>query len=683
MFQDHNATLLSIAASVADQLSTPEGPGALALMRRMGLLDLPPETAPASDAPPGAIGIWHPRREEGGVVYHRDPERQEEWHLWADRESFPAASGKKRVVLLGESVARGIFYDPHHNPAKVLEEMLNEAGVPGGVEVIDLARTSLGEGLLSELLRSCLQLRPAMIVLFAGNNWHRLPLQGPLQQLGAAALRTGGVPALKAATEAHIASLVETRVRRDLAALAQRLPVVLMIPEFNLRDWQPVETADVPFLAEEGALESWLEHREQGLAALEAGDFGSAEEHGKAMGALDGGTSPLSFLLQARGRRQAGDAEAERELLEQVRDADVWSPSPRTPRSLKIVQEALRRGAAAAGIPAVDLPRVFAEHLGGGIPDRRLFVDYCHLNGDGMATAMAATAAVAAPLLGGPEADAESLRAGASRPEGAVESEARFTAAVHNAHWGQGQEIVAFHCKKALEARPETAEAMNLFLELRGRRTPEWMAAAYERLEELGTVSLRRYVFRVQHGKLVDRVLLAAIGEALAEAGSSTPEAIEKARCQELGLGREGSLDLLDPVHRRYWVDPGWDFSDRRFFVARGPVSRFDFFAAEAGPAEASISLRLPEAPPGDVEIVVNGASLGHRGGEGQWSSYRLEVPALREGLNTLEVRWPRPVAADGRTKLREAADRLEAGHSYELQPTFGEIHDLKMRLTS
>ncbi|HVQ40430.1 MAG TPA: hypothetical protein VMS31_23010, partial [Pyrinomonadaceae bacterium] len=86
------------------------------------------------------VGTWEATDEANGRAFVRvnagDP-----WHLWANVQRIPPKGSRRRVVLLGESVARGLLYDPQFNPALALQEILNTACGPSDIEVVDLART--------------------------------------------------------------------------------------------------------------------------------------------------------------------------------------------------------------------------------------------------------------------------------------------------------------------------------------------------------------------------------------------------------------------------------------------------------------------------------------------------------------------------------------------------------------
>ena len=224
MSMNRESMLRSYAASLAEGLLGEEGRRRVELMQRLGLLteaDAPPEPAQA----PGAIGIWEPRMEGDRIWFERSEARSGEWSLWADVPRLEPRGERPRVVLLGESVARGYFYDPSYTPARVLEELLAAHGVPG-VEVIDLAKNDLGAQDLQALLLSALALQPDAFVIFSGNNWAQAPAvfaEGPERHLAAAALGAMGAPGLRAYLEANLAAQVESAVRDGLAPLSHQL----------------------------------------------------------------------------------------------------------------------------------------------------------------------------------------------------------------------------------------------------------------------------------------------------------------------------------------------------------------------------------------------------------------------------------------------------------------------------
>ena len=87
------------------------------------------------------IGIWV--RSKNDTAYRRLEVHRSEWRLWADNEEIPARSRGRRIVFLGESAARGYFYDPDFAPAVVLQALLRSVPGTRDIDVVDLARSNI------------------------------------------------------------------------------------------------------------------------------------------------------------------------------------------------------------------------------------------------------------------------------------------------------------------------------------------------------------------------------------------------------------------------------------------------------------------------------------------------------------------------------------------------------------
>jgi hypothetical protein len=205
------------------------------------------------------ISIWEPRTVSGETVWIRPEPGPFGDHYATRRELRPKrAELPLRVALFGESVAAGYLYAPHLTPAMVLESQLQEVG-GGDFEVIDLARTNETLAGLLTTARAALQINPDVLVLFAGNNWRLLetPELSPYASTIAARQEFG--EALKAEGLAGAVRLARKRLRDlatavfdEIALLARTvgIPVVVVVPEVNLADWE--NRQPVPWLPGNG-----------------------------------------------------------------------------------------------------------------------------------------------------------------------------------------------------------------------------------------------------------------------------------------------------------------------------------------------------------------------------------------------------------------------------------------------
>ena len=636
------------------------------------------QDAPGRRQPPvdGRVGIW--QRAQGGA-FTRNPGLRQRWPYWANVSRIPPKGTKKRVVLLGESVARGFPYDPLFNVAKALELMLNTTG--DGIELVDLACTSQTLPELLQILREFVELSPDVLVIFAGNNWGSTGTDhGALDGAHRSALLSQhGVIGLRRLYEANIEQHVRNLVA-EIGELRERtnIPVVFVIPEFNLLDWCDARPL-APHLPARQNVE-WRQQREIAQAALARGDIAQLSRASEQMIVLDGGTTAWSFRMAAEACLRSKDFDGARERLEQSRDAEIWDHFPHAPRCYGVVQRVLREALHACSIPTVDLPKLFADCFPGELPGRRLFVDYCHLSVEGIRYCCAFIAAELAPLLSRGTASAAHFLGARLRVNPQVEAQAHFAAAIHNAHWGYDcDEIVEHHCQRALEQDPAIADQMRRYIDLMTRKAPGWMCSSTAALAYASAnPAMARYVIGMlpQQPRVLDEALLST----LARLTNFTTE-LAKLRIAEHGR-RETTTNLLDSLHslhslsqrEAFWLMPGTRSSAPDYYRAFGDSS--DFYLFEDIPADCvfRLTVRLPDQSIGAITIEINGTALAHVSLDRAWTEVCIDVPAhgLRRGSNTITIKWPPPLLTYETVMAAASATRSAA---IELFPIFGEIH--------
>src|SRR4051794_3315921 len=381
----------SLFDALAELLATPEGLRTARLLQAAGLLGKAPAPEPRPlPRPPLPISIWQPQEIDGETVWVR-PEPQPLGDHYA---ATPVLRRKKselplRVAFFGESVAAGYLYAPHVTPAQVLERQLRETGGESNFEVIDLARTNETLGGLAETVRTSLQINPDVLVLFAGNNWNLLetPEVSPYapsvlaRQRYGQALRDQGIEGPVRQAEERLREIADAALGAiSEIAWAVRIPVIVVIPEINLIDW---ETRQPPVWLPGDGTARWHELYAKAIEKLDRRDFPGALETAQALVDLDACSS--AWRLLARAHLGLGDHEAARQACLAEVDAARYATlaflsAPQvTTQARELLQEAARRH---AFIP-VDLREIFAAHTGSPLPDRRLFLDYCHLTLEG------------------------------------------------------------------------------------------------------------------------------------------------------------------------------------------------------------------------------------------------------------------------------------------------------------
>lgn len=678
----------ALAEQLADLLNSEDGQRTVRLLQAAGLLATPPPVRP-NQAPrrlPEPISIWIPQ--EDGTWVRPDPLPLGDHYATRKVLAKKTSELPLRVAFFGESAAAGYLYAPHLTPAQVLEGQLRAAIGRDDFEVIDLARTNETLPTLAATVRASLQIQPDMLVLFVGNNWNLLetPEISPYapsiraRERFAEALREGigGMDGPLRLAEEELRRTAEgTFELIALIAGAVGIPVVVVVPEVNLADWetrQPVASLPRKQVAEWHRL-----YRE----ALDA-EPDEAIRITERMRKLDGGRCPTTWRLLARARLALGDTEGAREAcLAEVDSARYPSLAfLSAPQATTQARELLREACNRHGFTRVDLREVFAEHTGSDLPGRRLFLDYCHLTREGIQVAMAAVAAEVLRLSGMTEADEDWRSLIARLPEPTItpeaEATARFGAAIHSAHRllsvGPKQEILEHWCRSALEASPGVESAMLDLLEARCAPGPAVLTAAQQR--NLASP----YRLLLQHGWRWDHLDADLIEVLLRVLRRKAPAML----LENHGVRPEG-VDLADPFYHwepleRFYpeVMDLEDLPKRGTYRSPWPESSFCLIVGRRRKVEIELIARLPDE--GEVEPVVNGTALEPLYLDNRWSKNELTIPPslLRPGLNRLTLRWPSPELEED--PFEQAIERLELGQAADLHPVFGEVFSLVAR---
>jgi hypothetical protein len=634
------------------------------------------------------IGIWERKEENDKICFVRRVDMMDVWHFWANVGRIEAKSSKLRVLFIGESVARGYLYDPGFTPAIALQMILEEHYGKDQVEVIDLARTNLGYE-IKDLSLAALQLEPDIAIFFAGNNWEKktsLPTFKDIARMNEAIVNDGMV-GVKRVFDEYIEGTGRHIIKEVLSEYQNAgIPIVWLIPEFNLADWREPFT-NAPYLPE-NRNRDWIVALKEARQALSNGDVVKAEQLGHRVVALDQGVCSAGYYILAECRRRVGDSEGQRTYLESARDAQSWDNSIMyIPKNYNIAQNVLREELPKYGAQVIDLPVLFKQYLNDEIPGNRLFLDYCHMTTEGIQIAMGAAASCVLRALKGIEQPWYTLVGEHIAPSPEIEAEASFLASIHNAHRYQNFEMVRHFCARAVKASPHVAELMLRYIDLQvTHKAPLRMSEAELEIFRLGSPLVHRYLFP-NNDKRLDKLLLTAIVDALEEAGIPARERLERQYREEHST-QVGPTDMLHPY---YYLSAGqphefegltWPLArvdyDPRYFRAYWPDSRF-VFVGEAGYAvNLTLVCRLPKlaADKGKISIDCNGIPQGELTVSKEWSSWDITIPgeAIRDGVNEIDVHWPIPEFRTAQA-LSEVIVKLCQTRYPEYFPIFGEIH--------
>ncbi len=613
--------------------------------------DLGEERALAGDLD---VGVWRAERTADGVALRRT--QQPEGCHWADVDYVPPPAGARRVVVIGESVARGCSYAPFFTPTGALARQLDRVA-PDEYQCVDLAKMGADAETLTGLVRQLPAVEPDILVVIAGNNWALTDFTGDdgLRGVIAGSLRDGGYAAMR---RTYIDRVVLPGARRFLDSLlalhARGTRIVIVVPESNLQGWVPPVDVEVPVLAAE-PLARWYELRVRAERACTAADWADVRAAASEMRGLDGGTSPVPGQLMARAGLAAGDGAAARAGLEASHDALTGLGLVPTPRIIREAADLLTGFAAEHGFLCVDLRTVLASPDIPGLPDQRLFHDYVHLTDQGMELMISP---IADAILGYPP--------GTTPPGPGIAPELRsfmhLTAAAQSAYFGQPVEVVDGYLRAAVDADPNVTAFLTALLELIEGADPRWTHSA---IELLSTIQLAAGAF-------------ASI--LLARDVTHTLWALRASLWNVLGVAPALAGTQIDLLLPSPWRDFG---NDRAYHQSKSQRQRLGFALDQPLPGTLCLTYRTPDAPAGSTaQVSLNGEPLGSLDSSTSWAQARFGLPAqaTRTGMNWLHIAWPVPLI-DAGPRYAAGAAALDRRVWPDVLPVFGELFDARVTL--
>lgn len=599
------------------------------------------------------IGIWRLVHMNGKSYYERDIRKQLKWPLWAQVHQIKLKGVKKRIVLLGESVARGYFYDPYYTVANELEGILQHVKSAGDVEVIDLARTSTHMEEVLDTAMTSLKLEPDAVVVFAGNNWigslsyvlfredYKI-MYGLLQQ--------GLLYEMENFLERKFSSLISGFTQRLQALFkTKQIPVVIVIPPFNLKDWKSDDTEKILPWLPDNRVAKWIDARKLAYNALKNKQYEEFENAAQKMVESDP-SNPLGYELLAEAHMINKKWEEAIQCLEQGRDTGLISRGNNSkPRCLRIIADTLQADAATLGMSLVNLPEIFNYLPGIPVPDCRLFLDYCHLTIKGIKIAMKHTAMAVCSALYKLELPVEAIPESGIQPPDEVKAIAHFCAAIHNAHYGQSANILAYHCRLALAFSQEIKKTMLNYIDFSSRNAPTVVCRSFE--ETIMESVMRQYegglaLLHPKEGKLMDIVLIDVIVQELLATGTDVRHLVSEIRKKEHGINTE-KINLLESFYSRTTYNDFLRQPAPSFYQERSTDSAFQFVTNGDQDIAFEIVLRTPgrEYQGKMIKLFVNGLEehVAEFPMSYKWEKYFFTIrkQALEDGVNRLMIEWP------------------------------------------
>ncbi|WP_298427775.1 hypothetical protein [uncultured Kordia sp.] len=598
------------------------------------------------------VGIWKKKIVNGQEIYQRDIEKYAEWHSWANVNQLPAKSYKKRIVFLGESVARGYFYAPKYSVAKELEGVLTASNAFNGVEVIDLSKNSLLIDGLQELTQSCVQLKPDQIVVFAGNNWvHKLyeEITKDDYKKIAEIYETKGYQGVKIYTENKLEAIVQNYLKVLVkTSKIYKIPLIIIIPGFNLLDWKSDDTEKILTRLSGNQIQEWIAAKNDAdiaLAAKNHTEFNAAAER---LVTIDP-SNPVGFEYLAESYIHQNKFDAARECLDESKDTILFGRgiSPK-PRCFRIIRDVIIQTATERNIPYIDVHKIFLEEYSNEVAGKELYLDYCHLSEKGIKMTAKYTAKTIINTLTNQEISLDSIPDSSIKPSNATAAIAHFCAAIHNAHFTQPKHILTYHCQQAVNLYPEIKDIMLQYMNFTSHKTSSILCGAFEKIIVGGQMEQYEGGMSLIHPKgkkLIDIDLLDAIVEALKSIGYDYENELKKIRLKEHGI-TDKPTDLLTSFYNLKGYNSYNTTTFRNYLQIRNHTKEFTIITSGNEDLEANIVYRIPTyLKNGELKIYINTKEqlLTTLPFSNTWKKHTLQIPSkyLQECVNKIIIECP------------------------------------------
>ncbi len=648
-----------------------------------------------------SIGTWHPVNQNNEIVFVR---REQADSIFWESSQMEIKQKKlpdiKRVCVIGESAAFGMFFTPHISPTIALAQHLKHHGEKNW-DVIDLTRSCMNAGGLLATTKSCLQLEPDFIVIMAGNNWfsdvifqHDAPIS--MRRSDTEILETTGPAGIANAYKKNFEQYTD-KILQSLGELSKDSPAefIFVIPASNYADWE--RRCPIHWLGNNHTAQ-WYELYQSAADALEKASYENALQLGLRMIKIDGGVAPTSNRIVANSLIALGRSEEAFSYCSAESDyAIMHSQITAFPGTPSFVRKKLLESHI-SNINFIDLEKIFCDYLNTKILGESLFVDYCHMTPEGFNVAMAPVASYLIKDIAQKMSWQDLLdKTNANIVDPFRLAISYFYIALYNSHLNEpvtnayAAEAIVNLLQKSVNYSKEILDVMELYVQARSCYFGSGfsLSKAGQALFKLSNSPLDFPVAQAAPG--TDALTIDAICTVLERNGRNGFDLRSQYQQHYIKLLKDG-VDLTEPLYIerinsvvRLAVDS--EISTRRkvpFFKSWWPRSYFTLAADNMHDLELILICRLPGESNSDareVKITINNTLIDNIQVANKWSRHVMTVSknSLSQGFNRLYLEWP-CLAQNESHEISDLKKRHSLGLKVNMFPIFGEIFALKVR---
>lgn len=598
------------------------------------------------------IGIWKPKIIDGKKQFVRDKKYASKFWFYSDIPVISPKSNKKRVLFIGESVARGYLFSPYFTPAKYLQTFMDENTNDEGYEIVDLSCISINMEDITRLCRQSSLLEPDMLVIFAGNNWKNAlyPLTDQeASKIIDASVSENRFQIIKKILQDKYKIMINNLMRTiGMTAMKHQIPAVFVIPEFNLKDWNIIDN-DMILQWPGGKTKKWLVLKDQLNSYLQYNDYENAERICKALIGINP-ANPFVYKVLAEIRLKQGNTKEARKYYQESLDTSIYRRIF-PPACISFIEETVIKIASEYNIKIVNLKEVFQEYFGGAVVGNDLFIDYCHMNEKGIQIAMNSLGKCILSLDKNRISSLEKIKEPDYKVDKKVIADAHFLAAIHCAHNGeQPYDILYYHCVQAIKASKHVIDHMVNYINMICSKVPFTYNKSCLYFSKFGLIAQYPMLFQPKDCRLMDITLTDAMVDALKTVGYDIKEQVDTLRIKYF-KPYEKKIDLLESYYREksyiYSLTDVEYFSygEKAYYSFISNRTSFYLIADNKKDVEVEFTYRspLPESKKDNVKLKVNGITVGSKPAYNKWQDLIVLIPKqlLKKGVNVIDVDWP------------------------------------------
>lgn len=588
----------------------------------------------------------------------------------------------QKIGFFGESVASGFLLSPYFTPASFLEKLINvetEKEENPSFQVIDFSEVSLRIDKLYEYIKENSDDLQAAVI-FAGNNWRKdfwdmdeNDYKDIYEKVQFAETHWTEIYKDK------FKSMMNPKIEKLFQLLQEKfvkkdIPVLFVLPEFNLRDWG--------FL---GKNDTTMNYPNESASELAEGEKAMTEEEKLTTTIQKDPSNPKAYTKLGRFFDKQQDYEKAFDYYVKGLNTNIFRLGP-PPAINDYLREMIVTEAAQYNVPVLDLRAAFNDVSSGKIAGNNYFLDYCHLNVEGIVK----TCDLIASALG-MKKNEEHLKTTVVEPS--VISNAYFYAAVHSAHLENLEpEYLEYLLTQALTFDEDIAQKMRAFIKISVSKIPWRLNVAYLELYSLQYPSIRQ----PKDCMVMDVELVQCMIRTLKSFGINLEKETIDTQIAHHSVTKQKPTNLLESYYKEssyfniFSDSKSIDFDKKELAYSRfrAQQSNFYFICDQKEPITGKILVRNPQLKEeSSISLFCNDVFFKELIIDKNWQEFSFVIPEslmIKNSVNHLTIKWPvisaHTVSFVGQTEMESTYQEKVID---SLRPVYGEIYTLDLQKTT